>query len=136
MSTTKISNSADRKSFIDLEATLEWARGLRGGLKGAGQATRLVPDVAMGPLGPILGFTATLTDGALNGLDQLSEQLEGHFAGGDYSVTYTRRTYTLRCRVKETCSNGAWTRQPPELTVEEGAVNEHAFVGGYTSDAR
>lgn len=138
MGTTKISLSADRTSYIDLEATLEWARGLRGGLKGAGQATRLAPDVrsAMGPMGPILGFTGTMTDAALNGLDQLGDLLEGHFAGGEYSVTYTRRSFTLRCRTKETCSNGVWTRQPPELSVEEGAVDENAFVGGYTSDAR
>ncbi len=148
MSTTKISNDADRKSYIDLEATLAWARGLRGGLKRAGQATRLAPDVksAMGPMGPILGFTGMMTDAALNGVDQLGERLQSYYSGGTYSVTFTRHNYTLRCRVKEHCDNGRWTRQPSEFTAEEGAADENApwgghperdqVIGGYRSDIR
>ena len=136
MSTTKISLNADRTSYIDLEAALGWARRLRLGGKAANQATRLAPDVrsAMGPMGPLLGFTGTMTDAALDSVEWLGEQLRDHFRGGTYSVIYTRHTFVLHCVVKETCSQGVWTRQPGELTLTETV--EEKYVGGETTDAR
>lgn len=133
MSTTKLSLDADRTSYIDLDAALDWGRNLRRGLSaGRRGAGRVAPDVgsAMGPMGPLLGVTGTMTDAALNGLEQLGDRLEGHFRGGVYSVTYTRRHFTLRCRVFEECVNGQWTRQPAAFTVEEEAPTEE-HEGGH-----
>ena len=106
----------------EIDGAMSYARNLRRGLSLGGKALkRVAPDVgsAMGPMGPVLNFTGTMTDKALDGLQDVIEIYRRRQGTGLYQLRYREVVLELACVTKRKCVNGRWVEQPAEFSITD-----------------
>lgn len=108
--------------WAEIDAAMEYARNLRRGLSLGGKVLkRVAPDAssAMGPMGPVLNFTGTMTDKALEGLQEVIDIYRRRQGAGLYQLRYREVVLELACVTKRKCVNGRWVEQPAEFSITD-----------------
>ncbi len=134
----KCLSSDDRDIPWDLiDGAMTYAKNARKGLSFVGDNIGKVSEdieEAMSPMGPILEFTGTMTDKALEGLQQVIDIYKKKAGSGYYGITFTIEDFELRCIARDRCVNDEWVAAPPRFEV--ASLGAHEAQRGNAGDER
>ena len=117
----KCFSSDDADTPWDLiDGAMSYAKNAKKALGWAGGKVGKISEDAeagMSPMGPILDFTGTMTDKALEGLQQVIDIYKKKAGSGDYGITFAQENLELRCVPREQCTNDEWVTASPRFEI-------------------